>query len=182
MASAPEVLSIATLPGVKTHAVPRPDRYLHLPADQYLGLHRGREQWPHQLWLQNTMPLQKPQKKLYGFRNFINDLRVPGVHIDTVPLYIDNNSALKLTRNPEFHNRSKHIDVKHHFVRESVEEEVINTQHVNRKNNLADIFTKSLPKPRHEDVVHRLNLSSGEGTKKPDCVTAEITKATEKNG
>jgi len=45
-------------------------------------------------------------KEAVWIRNFINDLRIPGVHIDTVPLYIDNNSALKLTRNPEFHNRS----------------------------------------------------------------------------
>lgn len=56
-------------------------------------------------------------------RNFINDLRIPGAHIETVPLYIHNNSALKLTRNPEFHSRSKHIDVKHHIIRKKVDEE-----------------------------------------------------------
>jgi hypothetical protein len=43
-------------------------------------------------------------KEAVWIRNFINDLRIPGVHIDSVPLYI-NNSALKLTRNPEFHSR-----------------------------------------------------------------------------
>jgi hypothetical protein len=94
-------------------------------------------------------------------RNFINDPRIPGVHIDTVPLYIDNNSALKLTRNPEFHSRSKHIDVKHHFIREKVEEGVINTHRVDTTDNLADVFTKALPKPMHEDLVQRLNLLSG---------------------
>lgn len=100
-------------------------------------------------------------KEAVWIRNFINDLRIPGVHIDTVPLYIDNNSALKLTRNPEFHSRSKHIDVKHHFIREKVEEGVINTQRVETKDNLADVFTKALPKSTHEDLVNRLNLRSG---------------------
>lgn len=100
-------------------------------------------------------------KEAIWIRNFINDLRIPGTHIETVPLYIDNNSALKLTRNPEFHNRSKHIDVKHHFVREKVEEGVINTQRVQTRDNLADVLTKALPKPTHEDLMNRLNLSSG---------------------
>jgi hypothetical protein len=120
-------------------------------------------------------------KEAVWIRNFINDLRIPGVHIDTVPLYIDNNSALKLTRNPEFHSRSKHIDVKHHFVREKVEEGVINTQRVNTKDNLADIFTKPLPRPTHEDVVHRLNLSLGGDTETPDRVMAEMTKVTSRS-
>jgi len=101
-------------------------------------------------------------KEAVWIRNFINDLRIPGVHIDTVPLYIDNNSALKLTRNPEFHNRSKHIDVKHHFIREKVDEGVINTQRIDTKDNLADVFTKALPRPTHEGLVNRLSLLSGE--------------------
>lgn len=110
-------------------------------------------------------------KEAVWIRNFINDLRIPGVHIDTVPLYIDNNSALKLTRNPEFHSRSKHIDVKHHFIREKVDEGVINTQRVDTKDNLADVFTKALPRFTHEDLVNRLNLLSGGDAENPGCVT-----------
>ena len=100
-------------------------------------------------------------KEAVWIRNFINDLQIPGVYIDTIPLYIDNNSALKLTRNPEFHSRSKHIDVKYHFIREKVEEGVINTQRVDTADNLADVFTKALAKPIHEDFAYRLNLLSG---------------------
>jgi hypothetical protein len=110
-------------------------------------------------------------KEAVWIRNFINDLRIPRVHIDTVPLYIDNNSALKLTRNPEFHSRSKHIDVKHHFIREKVDEGIINTQRVSTKDNLADVFTKALPRPTHENLVNCLNLLSGGDTEKLDCVT-----------
>jgi hypothetical protein len=78
-----------------------------------------------------------------------------------VPLYIDSNSALKLTRNPEFHSKSKHIDVKHHFIREKVESKEIDTQRVNTKDNLADILTKPLARPTHEDLVERLGMGRG---------------------
>ena len=119
-------------------------------------------------------------KEAVWIRNFINDLRIPGVHIDTVPLYIDNNSALKLTRNPEFHSRSKHIDVKHHFIREKVGDGIINTLRVETSDNLADIFTKGLPKPMHTNFVDRLNCLSGGETKRRDAVVEEITEANER--
>ena len=133
-------------------------------------------------------------KEAVWIRNFINDLRIPGVYIDTVPLFIDCNSALKLTRNPEFHSKSKHIDVKHHFVREKVEGGIINTQRVDTKDNLADVFTKALPRPTHEDLVKRLNLQSGgdaafyssssskEGKEKTDLDTGILSGAASPSG
>lgn len=108
-------------------------------------------------------------KEAVWIRNFINDFRIPGVphrYNSAIP-------ALKLTRNPEFHSRLKHIDVKHHFIREKVDEGVINTQRVETTDNLADVFTKALPRPTHEGLVNRLNLLLGGDTEKPDCVTVE---------
>lgn len=96
----------------------------------------------------------KAAKEAVWICNFINDLCIPRVHINTILLYINNNLALKLTRNPKFHSKSKHINVKHHFIREKVEEGVINTQRVNTTDNLANVFTKALAKPTHEDLVH----------------------------
>jgi hypothetical protein len=97
-------------------------------------------------------------KEAVWIRNFINDLRIPGIHITNVPLYIDSNSALRLTRNPEYHSKSKHIDVRHHFIREKVEEGVIDTQRVNTRDNLADMFTKGLPRDTHEGLTGRMGL------------------------
>ena len=102
-------------------------------------------------------------KEAVWIRNFINDLRIPGCYIESVPLYIDSNAALKLTRNPEFHSKSKHIDVKHHFIREKVESKEINTQRVDTKDNLADILTKALPRPTHEDLTKRLGMERDSG-------------------
>jgi len=65
---------------------------------------------------------------------------------DVIPLSIDNKSALKLTKNPEFHGRTKHINIRHHFIRECVERGEITLVWIARKENPADIFTKALPK------------------------------------
>lgn len=63
-----------------------------------------------------------------------------------VKLYVDNQSAIKLIRNPEFHKRTKHIDIKYHFVREKYDEGRINPIYVPSEEQLADILTKPLPK------------------------------------
>jgi hypothetical protein len=97
-------------------------------------------------------------KEAVWIRNFINDLRIPGLYVKSVPLYIDCNSALRLTHNPEFHSKSKHIDVKHHFIREKVEENTLTTERVNTKDNLADILTKALPRDTHKGLLTRMGL------------------------
>ena len=63
-------------------------------------------------------------------------------------LYCDNQSAIRLVKNPEFHHRTKHIDVKFHFVREKQEEKVIDAVYVHTDSQLADIFTKPMEKSR----------------------------------
>ncbi len=97
-------------------------------------------------------------KEAVWIRNFINDLRIPGLYVKSVPLYIDCNSALRLTHNPEFHSKSKHIDVKHHFIREKVEENILSTERVSTKDNLADILTKALPRDTHKGLLTRMGL------------------------
>ena len=67
-------------------------------------------------------------------------------------LNIDNQSSIKLIRNPEFHNRTKHIDVQYHFVREKFEAGDIVPVYVNTKEQQADIFTKALPRNRFQDL------------------------------
>jgi hypothetical protein len=109
-------------------------------------------------------------KEAVWIRNFINNLRILGVYINIVPLYIDNNSALKLTRNPEFHSRLKYINIKYYFIREKVEEGVINTKRVGITDNLANVFTKALVKPIYKDLVYRLNLLLGGEAEELDYV------------
>ena len=61
-------------------------------------------------------------------------------------IQVDNKSAIELAKNPVNHERSKHIDVRFHFIREHVKEESVELRHVASKNQAADIFTKPLSK------------------------------------
>lgn len=59
-------------------------------------------------------------------------------------LCVDNTSALKLIKNPEFHQRSKHIDVKYHFLRDLYNKSEIDVTYVKSEEQLANIFTMVL--------------------------------------
>ena len=59
-------------------------------------------------------------------------------------IYCDNSSAIKLSRNPVLHGRSKHIDVRFHFLRELTRDGVVELVHCNTQEQVADIMTKPL--------------------------------------
>jgi len=59
-------------------------------------------------------------------------------------LKIDSESAIQLSKNPVFHDRSKHIDVRYHYIRECVEENRVILEFVGTVEELADILTKAL--------------------------------------
>ncbi|GAA0185491.1 transmembrane signal receptor [Lithospermum erythrorhizon] len=59
-------------------------------------------------------------------------------------IYCDNKSSIALSKNPVFHGRSKHIDIKYHKIRELVAEKEINVEHCSSESQVADIFTKPL--------------------------------------
>ena len=61
------------------------------------------------------------------------------------PIYCDNTSAINLTKNPVLHSRTKHIEIRHHFIRDHVQSKNIKVEFVNSDKQLADIFTKPLP-------------------------------------
>ena len=73
-------------------------------------------------------------------------------HSLPVLLKCDNQSAIYLTKNPVFHERTKHIEIDCHYVREQVMKGVLTLQHVPSKEQLADIFTKALT----QDVLNYL--------------------------
>ncbi|GKA64151.1 retrovirus-related pol polyprotein from transposon TNT 1-94 [Tanacetum coccineum] len=75
-----------------------------------------------------------------------------------IPLYCDNKSAIALCCNNVQHSRSKHIDIRHHFIREQVEKGVVELYFVRTEYQLADIFTKALPRERFEFILPRLGM------------------------
>ena len=77
-------------------------------------------------------------------------------------LQIDNESTIRLIKNPEFHNRTKHIDIQYKFVREKYENGEIDVHHVTSEFQAADLFTKPLPKPRFQflrDLIGMFKLN-----------------------
>jgi hypothetical protein len=66
------------------------------------------------------------------------------VEQDVLTLYCDNLSAINISKNPIQHSRTKHIDICHHFIRDLVEDKVVNLEHVATEEQVADIFTKAL--------------------------------------
>jgi len=81
-----------------------------------------------------------------------------GVKCDKVPLLCDNESAIKIADNPVQHSRTKHIDIRHHFLRDHVAREDIELFHVGTEKQLADIFTKPLDEARFSELRHELNI------------------------
>nr|GFC56970.1 ribonuclease H-like domain, reverse transcriptase, RNA-dependent DNA polymerase [Tanacetum cinerariifolium] len=69
---------------------------------------------------------------------------------ERITLKVDNISAIALVRNPVFHGRSKHIDIRYHFIRECVENGHINVEIVSGELQRADILTKALPRLNEE--------------------------------
>ncbi|GJZ01121.1 putative ribonuclease H-like domain-containing protein [Tanacetum coccineum] len=77
-----------------------------------------------------------------------------------VPLYCDNKSAIALYCNNVQHSRSKHIDIRHHFIREQVEKGLVELYFMRTEYQLADIFTKALPRARFEFILPWLGMKS----------------------
>ena len=61
-----------------------------------------------------------------------------GIHLKQVPLYCDNESAIKIANNPVQHSKTKHIEIHHHFLRDHVVKEDIDIIHVNTEEQLAE--------------------------------------------
>ncbi|GJR94443.1 gag-pol polyprotein [Tanacetum coccineum] len=83
-----------------------------------------------------------------------------GFVFNNIPLYCHNKSAIALCCNNVQHSRSKHIDIRHHFIREQVENNVVELYFVMTDYQLADIFTKALPRERLKFLLPRLGMKS----------------------
>ena len=75
-----------------------------------------------------------------------------------VELRVDSKSALALAKNPVFHERSKHIRVRYHFIRSCLEEGSIKASYINTKDQLADLLTKPLRKIRFLEICSRTGM------------------------
>ncbi|GJR60530.1 hypothetical protein Tco_1502692 [Tanacetum coccineum] len=83
-----------------------------------------------------------------------------GFQFNKIPLYCDNKSAIALCCNNVQHSRAKHIDVRYHFIKEQVENGIVELYFVRTEYQLADIFTKPLPQDRFNFLIEKLGMRS----------------------
>ncbi|GJW45800.1 retrovirus-related pol polyprotein from transposon TNT 1-94 [Tanacetum coccineum] len=83
-----------------------------------------------------------------------------GFNFNKIPIYCDSKSAIAISCNPVQHSRTKHIDVRYHFIKEHVEKGTIELYFVKTDYQLADLFTKALPVDRFNYLVRRLGMRS----------------------
>ncbi|GKD17305.1 retrovirus-related pol polyprotein from transposon TNT 1-94 [Tanacetum coccineum] len=109
---------------------------------------------------------QDTRRSTFGSMQFLGDrlmrsqLTDYGLGFNKIPMYYDNKSTIALSCNNVQHSRSKHIDIRFHFIKEHVENGVIELYFVNTEYQLADIFTKALARERIEFLINKLGMPS----------------------
>ena len=83
-----------------------------------------------------------------------------GISQSVMPVFCDNTSAISISKNPVQHSRTKHIDIRHHFIRELVEDGIVCLDFISTQDQKADIFTKPLDAIRFEFLRRSIGLIS----------------------
>ncbi|GKA20622.1 retrovirus-related pol polyprotein from transposon TNT 1-94 [Tanacetum coccineum] len=109
---------------------------------------------------QDTRCSTSGSMQILGDRLMRRQLTDYGLGFNKIPIYRDNKSAIALSCNNVQHSRSKHIDIRFHFIKEHVENGVIELYFVNTEYQLADIFTKALARERIEFLINKLGMRS----------------------
>jgi hypothetical protein len=99
------------------------------------------------------MALATASNEAVWLKSLLNSL---GVNCSSVPLKGDNIGSLHLSTHPKDHARTKHIDVRHHLIRQYVADKIVSVEYVCSEENLADIFTKPLTSALYQPLVSKL--------------------------
>ena len=90
--------------------------------------------------------------------NYINSQLDLGYLYNIPTILVDNESAIKLGQNPEFHKKSKHIDIQYHYIREAIQDNKVKLIYINTKRQLADLLTKNVNRTLFEEFIKLANL------------------------
>ena len=100
-------------------------------------------------------------KQVIWYRNLYKEIGLP--YETPSIIKSDNQAAISISHHPEYHARTKHVDIDLHFLRDYVEDGTIRSSYIPSSENLADLFTKALPKPAHQVLTKSIGLLPGQG-------------------
>lgn len=103
------------------------------------------------------MALAEAAKQATYLRQFLLQIGFPD--IANIKVFCDNNGARKLAENTIFHNRTKHIDVRHYYVRETLDQGILTIEHVPTTEMASDMLTKGVSAPKLKKYLNILGLS-----------------------
>ncbi|GKE01476.1 retrovirus-related pol polyprotein from transposon TNT 1-94, partial [Tanacetum coccineum] len=121
-------------------------RYQAKPTEKHLQAVKRIFRYLNGTMICHSQLMQRPIMRDYGFQ------------FNKVPLYCDNKSAIALCCNNVQHSRAKHIDVRYHFIKEQVDNGIVELYIVRSEYQLADIFTKPLPRDRFNFLIEKLGM------------------------
>ncbi|KAJ9567657.1 hypothetical protein OSB04_003623 [Centaurea solstitialis] len=101
---------------------------------------------------------RKSTNRTHTFIWMRTQLRDYGFKFDKIPIYCDSKSAIAISCNPVQHTKTKHIDIKYHFIKDHVEKGTIELYFVNTEFQLADLFTKALDEKRFNFLITKLGM------------------------
>jgi len=98
-------------------------------------------------------------KEAIWLRRLLNEIQLEAANeAQATIIYCDNQGAIALAKNPQFHARTKHIDIQHHFVRDKVSEGAVELQYIETENQVADGLTKPLDKIKFQRFREAIGL------------------------
>jgi hypothetical protein len=87
------------------------------------------------------MAIYKAVQEIMWLSNFLQELKL--IVIPQSIIHSDNHAAITISENDSYHDRSKHIDIKYHFIREAIKNNIIKVQYISTHDQQADILTKA---------------------------------------
>ena len=102
------------------------------------------------------------EKEALWLRSFVYEMR--GKKDELLRLNCNKQGAIALAKDNKFHSQTKHINLRFHFIREVVEDNKLLITYVPTEENMADIFTKALVRPKFKGFVERLGLREVKGS------------------
>jgi len=107
------------------------------------------------------MALTEATKELKWIRTLLPELGYSNGNTNVpTDLFSDNQSAITLAKNPVAHARAKHLDIRHHFIREAIQDKIIWVQYIPTMEMTADSLTKALGLEKHEKCTARMGMTA----------------------